>query len=207
MSSLEKRIQCINQILDLADLTTFKSIYKETYDQDVPKNVMGFYRLLPGLLEKYSNTALMDELKSQLSSFFLNLIKRKDNDAVINSIEFAHNYEANSFNAIVRFVDIESKDILMGNPIDLTSFWGFFWEQGFMDFSDDTELMELGEDEFTLLIAELFKLKSYVVVREILLSDYFKSKISSISPSDDFAIIISELDASYYEIYLHAFDK
>lgn len=182
-----------------------KRVIAEAKRKSISKNRREYIQSLIDKNNNYQESLYSEEIEQQISNFFkINATKFKELTE-IGCIYFEHNYSPKSIDALIFGNQAQGKyknELLnLETAIDFSSIWGFIEERKFENMAESLEIIDIENQDYPSVFEELFKLRSYKLVMDIINSDSISKLISNLFITKDFYIEIGEHDNWHYEIF------
>ena len=153
----------------------------------------------------FSDLQYKDEYEDQVNQFLNQLEAQNLTHEDIGTVLIEHSFEPNE--TYCQIYKHQAAGILsheLGRfitAIDFSSIWGFLNKHRFESLAEILEGVTIEDEEYPQIINEVFKLRSYKVIKNAIQDDKIRLRIQSVTGLHNIAIMIGEHDNWHYEIY------
>jgi hypothetical protein len=185
--------------------TMKKRMLAEAKRKNISKSKKLYIQSLISRNENFDPSLYQDKIKTQLSIFFNDPKLNFSDVSKISQIFFEHSYDPKSVHANVYKDQPNEKDqtefLQLKTKLDFSPIWGFIEGNKFDSIYESLEGLEIEDEEYPQIIMELFKLRSYKLLKDILNSKPLENIMPAHLLSEKSIIIIGEHDNWKYEIF------
>ena len=182
-----------------------KRIIAEAKRKKISKSKRAYIQSLISSSENFAEDLYIEKINTQIAELLRKISLEFDGGKKIRLIFLEHDYGPKSTIAHVYQNQLGGKNEeefkTLKTKIDFSPIWGFIEEGKFENMAEILEEIDVEDHEYPQIFNELFKLRSYKLVKGILNSIGIKNQIQTLPIGEKFKIEIGEHDNWKYEIF------